>query len=380
MKNSFLFIKRNIIARYLLVAVFLLFIISSTRNVFETPTLKLLFDETRIVLLTCFFLISVRAIKINFIGIVFLGIAIIKVTFDGDLFIGQLVVGIFISRLLFDLERNEVIASLVSWSTIAIVTVIFFVKIGFIESKIGFNPIAASTILAIEHKEDWGFWHPNIISSLLAGCMVASFYIGNRKFFALSIIAYLVVLTGTVSRTFLFIPIILIIFFAIESRGYLSSKLSLLFALSLGLVSSFLSFLFVFPALLKSFLSERFYQTIDGVVSHRLDISYRLIQGVDFFEYFSGLHQIKLEVDSLFVNFALSQGGIVYVLFLMFLIYSMFLAFKKKMTKELLVISLFMLISNFEDVTGISSLFFVVFCICLFYIFNKKSTNYRLNY
>ena len=84
------------------------------------------------------------------------------------------------------------------------------------------------------------------------------------------------------------------------------------------------------------------------------------MQELNLFELVTGWSSIKHELDSAYINTIFSQGYLIYLAVTIGLFYIQFIAYKSKMLKEAMAISLFMLIANFETPIGASSLIFIV--------------------
>ncbi|AZE62674.1 MULTISPECIES: hypothetical protein [Pseudomonas fluorescens group] len=370
-------ISRGRLAAIALAVSFSAYIISSLQPVFENPGLRLLIDSLRVLGLLVVLLVYLKYVKINLLFLGLAALAVAGVVVARDVFFAQLVVGLLFARLLFKAGFESLVGRALEVSLLFLCVIVAGVKFGYIDSKVGINPLAAtSTAFVVEKKEYWGFWQPNIISMLVSGCLIAAFYLGRSRLYWVAMLVYLMVLTGTVSRTFLVVPVLTLLFIWIDQAG-LSKRPAVLGGLLLGALSAcFMSVLFVFPNALRSIVGQAVYHNLDNILSYRLVIAERIMHPLTPFELLTGWHDKKAEVDSFFINFALSQGVLIYLVLVGYLGYVSVQAFKQKKSRELMVLLLFLVVANFEKISGISSLFYLCSCCCLFCVMSRRSTAY----
>lgn len=350
------------------------YIISSLQPVFDNPGLRLLADSFRVAGLLVVLVLFLRHVKLNLVSFGLATLALLGLLLARDVFFAQLVVGLLFAWLLFKAGFAPLAGRTLGVSLVLLCLVVAAVKLGFIESKVGFNPLASTTTaFVVEKKEFWGFWQPNIISALVSGCLITAFYLGRNRLYWLAMLVYLVVLSGTVSRTFLIVPLLTLLFIAMDRKGLCRSALVLSGLLVGALASCVMSLLFVFPGALRSLVGDGLFRNLDNILSYRLGISERLMREFTPFELLTGWHDRKTEVDSLFINLVLSQGVLIYLALISFLGLVCIWAFKQKMARELTVLLLFVLVANFEKISGISSLFYLCGGCCVFAVLSARS-------
>lgn len=135
-------------------------------------------------------------------------------------------------------------------------------------------------------------------------------------------------------------------------------------ALILGIVSMFVAWLVTVPQALSSLLGSATITALDQLFSFRISIARRVIEPLSGLELATGIHDKKIQIDSLFVNYIISQGLISFLAISLFISYIMIDLFKRRKSKELLIISLYLLVSNFESTASASSLIFVILIAC----------------
>ena len=121
---------------------------------------------------------------------------------------------------------------------------------------------------------------------------------------------------------------------------------------------------FVFPDLTFYILGDKLFYSLDVILSYRLSIAQRVLGELSFFELLSGFHEKNVEVDSFYINFVLSFGVFIYVLLVFFLVYTGLLAFIRRNSKEIFFLSIFLLLSNFEKMSGINSFRITSYNVC----------------
>lgn len=348
------------------------FIISSLKFIYEFPELKRNVDLFRLVLVFIVFLVSFKYVRFNAAIFVLSIVSLPYILFKFDVFVFQLIVGLILAWFVFNLDYKEILTQSLMWAILLLTVVVVLVKVGVIESGVGVNNLASQSTFIVENKDDWGFWHPNVVSFLVIACITSSFYFSAYRIHILSLIIYAFILTGTVSRTFVIVPLLTTVFFLFEKIGVTQKRFFLLFCLSFYFLSFLLSLFFVFPGLTLFFLGDAIFNNLDIVLSYRLSIAQRVLEPLSAFELLSGFHNKNVEVDSVYINFVLSFGVLLYFFMLLFLLYSGFVAFMRKASKEMFFLSIFFLLSNFEKISGISSLFYITACIAFFSLYKAK--------
>lgn len=368
------FYKRsvNYVVELFFLTIVCAFIISSLKFIYEFPELKKNIDFFRLSLVSFVFFISFRMVRFNVAIFIFSIVSFPYILFKFDVFAFQLIVGLLLAWFVFNFDYERILIKSLMWAIFLLAGVVFLVKIGAIESGVGVNHLASQSTFIVEHKDDWGFWHPNVVSFLVIACIISSFYLSAYRIYILSLIIYTLILTGTVSRTFIIVPLLTAIFVFFEKIGVAQKKFFLFCCLSFYFLSFLLSLFFVFPELTSFFLGDAVFNNLDIVLSYRLSIAQRVLEPLSFFELLSGAHKKNIEVDSIYINFVLSFGVLLYIFMLLFLLYSGFIAFMRKASKEMFFLSIFFLLSNFENISGISSLFYITACIAFFSIYKPR--------
>jgi len=357
-----------------------MFVISSLRFIYEVPSLKKDIDVFRLFIVCFIFLIFLIKTKINMAILVFSLISIPYVLLKLDVFGFQVVVGLIISWTVFNFDHKQIVIQSIQVTNFLLIIVIFLVKFGMLEATVGVNNLASQSDLIVANKYDWGFWHPNVVSFFAVGCIICSFYYSSYKTYILSLIVYAFILTATVSRTFILVPVLTLFFLFFEVLSISKKRYFLFIIILFYLLSVFLSLFFVFPDLTFYILGDKLFYSLDVILSYRLSIAQRVLGELSFFELLSGFHEKNVEVDSFYINFVLSFGVFIYVLLVFFLVYTGLLAFIRRNSKEIFFLSIFLLLSNFEKMSGINSLFYITACVSLFRIYKLDYKIYVAQY
>ncbi len=361
---NFLTVSKTKLLSRLAIASFILFALSSTQEIYYNPSIKMVFDIARgtailifIALYTFNYSISRKMLIAGFFFLIW------SFAFK-DWFFLDAGCGFILSSLVIRLDRNRIIRS-TAWWLISITTLtVMLAKLGLIQSATFTNTLYSDVAFSTGSKESLGFWQPNVVSLLVISCMIAGFYLDDKKLMFTTILVYLFIIQETVSRTYIPIPIVIIIYYFAK---YLSLHRSVLFTLPvllLGITSILTAWLVAVPQALSSLLGPAAITTLDQLFSYRISIARRVIEPLSGIELISGIHDKKIQIDSLFVNYVISQGLILLFAASLFITYIMFDLFKRRKPKELIIISLYLLISNFESTASVSSLVFVIFIAC----------------
>lgn len=226
--------------------------------------------------------------------------------------------------------------------------------------------------LTVTSKNYWGMWHPNIINSLITACCLAFYFFEKKKLYICSLILLAVVAMETISRTYLFIPLLTLPLLFPQSFIQKHSKIIKFSYQTLALIALLLSFLLILPNFIQSILSSKTYYTIDHLLSYRLSIFNSAINQLSVTEYFFGSLGTRKEVDSFFINLMVNHGLIIYMAFFFFITYGILK--KRQNIKRISCIAIFLLLGNFEDISGSSSITFILFVICLMETFKPRKT------
>src|SRR5690606_24444692 len=190
----------------------LLFVLSSTRELYYTEY-KIILDILRLGCVSLIVLINAKLYKTSAKFFILALVLIFYCILTGSIFVGQILLALLFSFIFMKRGFRDLISPAITWSIFAIAILMGLSILGVIDSGVGYNPLSEENNIVIEYKYDWGFWHPNIISHLLSGCILASFYLGHKKQFFWSSLLYIVVLTETVSRTYFVMLIVLMWYF-----------------------------------------------------------------------------------------------------------------------------------------------------------------------
>lgn len=355
--------KKSLLSK-IAIASFILFALSSTQEIYYSPEIKTVFDIARGSCILAFialyaFNYSVSR-KMVVAGLFFLTWSI---AFK-DWFFLDAGSGIILSILIINLNKYQIIRSTAWWLIIITIVTVALAKLGVIQSATFTNTLYSDVAFSTGSKESLGFWQPNIVSLLVISCMIAGFYLDDKKLIIISILVYLFIIQETVSRTYIPIPMAIVTYYVAKRISLHRSVFFTLPALILGIVSMFVAWLVTVPQALSSLLGSATITALDQLFSFRISIARRVIEPLSGLELATGIHDKKIQIDSLFVNYIISQGLISFLAISLFISYIMIDLFKRRKSKELLIISLYLLVSNFESTASASSLIFVILIAC----------------
>lgn len=345
---------------YLLALTFLIYSAGLLDIIMHSDGLKIYLDMSRALILLCFLLLTVKVTPYDSKGLMFCLYALLCVIIFHDMFILEVATGLLVAFTINKKNTTTYIKLAIIATLLVVIPAMLLAKMGVINSVVFIAPSTADTTLTAASKDTFGFWHPNQITLLVAGCLLASFYIGNRKLLILCILTYAVLLGSTISRTFLPIPILVVLHTILPTNNKTIRSLLLLGTFGISILATLISLITSLPLILKTALSPENYIVADKILSYRLQIIERYMQELNLFELVTGWSSIKHELDSAYINTIFSQGYLIYLAVTIGLFYIQFIAYKSKMLKEAMAISLFMLIANFETPIGASSLIFIV--------------------
>ena len=281
----------------------------------------------------------------------------------------QAATGVFIAWVLY--KGNNInalyIASLILF--VLCCSIVLLVLLNLTESKIALNLETSDMQFTVTSKNYWGMWHPNIISSLITSCSLIFYFFEKKKLYICSLMLLLVVATETLSRTYLVIPLLTLPL--LLSRSTTQRYLSLIKAsyLTLALTSLFISLVLISPNFLSSITPHQIYYIIDSLLSYRLSIFNNAINELSVIEYFFGSFGNYKEVDSFFINLIVNHGIFIFMIFFLLVTYG--LLKKQQSLKTVSCIAVFLLVGNFEDISGSSSLPYLIFCISIFFVMGQ---------
>ena len=355
--------KKSLLSK-IAIASFILFALSSTQEIYYSPEIKTVFDIARGSCILAFialyaFNYSVSR-KMVVAGLFFLTWSI---AFK-DWFFLDAGSGIILSILIINLNKYQIIRSTAWWLIIITIVTVALAKLGVIQSATFTNTLYSDVAFSTGSKESLGFWQPNIVSLLVISCMIAGFYLDDKKLIIISILVYLFIIQETVSRTYIPIPMAIVTYYVAKRISLHRSVFFTLPALILGIESMFVAWLVTVPQALSSLLGSATITALDQLFSFRISIARRVIEPLSGLELATGIHDKKIQIDSLFVNYIISQGLISFLAISLFISYIMIDLFKRRKSKELLIISLYLLVSNFESTASASSLIFVILIAC----------------
>lgn len=355
--------KKSLLSK-IAIASFILFALSSTQEIYYSPEIKTVFDIARGSCILAFialyaFNYSVSR-KMVVAGLFFLTWSI---AFK-DWFFLDAGSGIILSILIINLNKYQIIRSTAWWLIIITIVTVALAKLGVIQSATFTNTLYSDVAFSTGSKESLGFWQPNIVSLLVISCMIAGFYLDDKKLIIISILVYLFIIQETVSRTYIPIPMAIVTYYVAKRISLHRSVFFTLPALILGIVSMFVAWLVTVPQALSSLLGSATITALDQLFSFRISIARRVIEPLSGLQLATGIHDKKIQIDSLFVNYIISQGLISFLAISLFISYIMIDLFKRRKSKELLIISLYLLVSNFESTASASSLIFVILIAC----------------
>lgn len=355
--------KIKILSRLAIVS-FILFALSSTQEIYYNPSIKMVFDIARGASILIFialyaFNYSISR-KILIAGFFFL---IWSIAFK-DWFFLDAGCGFILSSLIIRLDRDRIICSTAWWLILITTLTVALAKLGLIQSATFTNTLYSDVAFSTGSKESLGFWQPNVVSLLVISCMIAGFYLDNKRIIFTTTIVYLFIVQETVSRTYIPIPIVIFIYYFAKHLSLHRSVLFTLPVLLLGIISILTAWLATVPQALSSLLGPAAITALDQLFSYRISIARRVIEPLSGIELMSGIHDKKIQIDSLFANYIISQGLILFFAVSLFITYIMLDLFKRRKSKELVIIALYLLISNFESTASVSSLAFVIFIAC----------------
>ncbi len=355
--------KTKLLSR-IAIASFILFALSSTQEVYYNPAIKIIFDITRgasILIFIAFYAFNYSiSRKMLIVGLFFL---IWSISFK-DWFFLDAGCGFILSILIIRLDKDKIIRSTAWWLILITTLTIVLAKLGLIQSATFTNTLYSDVAFSTGSKESLGFWQPNVVSLLIISCMISGFYLDDKKLIFTTVLVYLFIIQETVSRTYIPIPIVIFIYYSAKFFSLHRTAFFTLPILLLGITSMLIAWLVTVPQALSSFLGPAAITALDQLFSYRISIARRVIEPLSGIELMSGIHDKKIQIDSLFVNYIISQGLVLFFAVSLFVSYIMFDLFKRRKSKELLIISLYLLISNFESTASVSSLVFVIFIAC----------------
>lgn len=365
MKNSNsskspLSIPLHSVSIYLLALTFLIYSAGLLDVIMHSDGLKIYLDITRALLLLLFLLTSIKVTPYDSKVLMFCLYALLCVTIFHDMFILEIATGSLVALTISKKKPTIYLKPAIIATLAVVIPAMFLAKMGIINSVVFIAPGTADNTLTAASKDTFGFWHPNQITLLVAGCLLTSFYIGNKKLLVFCMLTYAVLLESTISRTFLPIPILIVLYTVLPSNNKIVRSCFLLGTVVISIFATLASLVTSLPLILKSTLTPENYIIADKILSYRLQIIERYMEDLTLFELVTGWSPIKHELDSAYINTIFSQGYLIYLAVTLGLFYIQFVAVKHKMIKEAMVISLFMLIANFETPIGASSLIFIV--------------------
>lgn len=358
--NSPFSISLSAASTYFLAFAFLIYSAGLLDVIMHSDGLKIYLDIIRALLLLGFLLLTIKVTPYNSKGLMFCLYALLCVIIFHDMFILEVATGLLVAFTINKKNPTTYLKLAIIATLLVVIPAMLLAKLGIINSVVFIAPSTADNTLTAASKDAFGFWHPNQITLLVSGCLLASFYISDKKLVAFCIITYAVLLESTISRTFLPIPILIALYTALPTNNKIIRSFFLLGTFAISIIATLTSLITSLPIILKTILTPENYIIIDKILSYRLQIIERYMQDLNLFELVTGWSPIKHELDSAYINTIFSQGYLIYLAVTIGLFYIQFIAYKNKMIKEAIVISLFMLISNFETPIGASSLIFIV--------------------
>lgn len=367
------FISQSTLSAYLLATTFFIYSAGLLDVIMHSEGLKIYLDIARALTLLFFLFLSINITPYNSKGVMLCLYALLSIVIFHDMFILEATTGTLVALTIYQKNTTQYIRLSIIATLIVVIPAMALAKTGVINSVVFVPPNAEDKVLTAASKDTFGFWHPNQITLLVAGCLLASFYINNRKLILICFATYLVLLSSTISRTFLPIPIMIFLFITLPTNYKIFRSLFLWLTLAISFTSTLISLITSLPFFVKSILTPDAYVAADKILSYRLQIIERHMQNLNLFELTTGWSSTKLEIDSAYINMIFSQGYLVYLAVTIGLLCIQYIAVRKKMLKEAMIIALFMLTSNFETPVGASSLLFIVSAICIISVIKHRN-------
>lgn len=359
-----------------------LFYFSSLKIIYDHSIIKMAFDISRLCILFIIIILTNRSmLLVNKYMILYLAASFVTLLFNynNSFFYHTFLSAVLVLSLhVNNIKLDDILGKSLHTSLYIIVMILLFVKAGIIDGSVGYNPLGEISQIVVSYKYDWGFWQFNTISNIVTGCIVASYYVGRIKLLSFFLLLYVFILTETVSRTFVVIPVIILWSIIISTSNVRSRFLIYLPYLLICILSLVMSACFVFPGLFEKVIGSVNYNLIDVILSYRLSLSALNQENLGGWGYILGKIGDKKLLDSFYINLFTSNGMIVLFPYYLLLITTLFKAVINRMHKEIVVISCFLLISNFESSTNASSLFFLCFLYSVLAVISRKQSNLTL--
>lgn len=372
LSNSALSISQSKTSIYLLAAAFFIYATGLLDVIIHSNGQKIYLDIARAAILLSFLLITIKTTPYNSKLIMLCLYSMLCVTVFHDMFILEITTGLLVALTINKKNTRNYLKISILATLFVVIPAMFLAKIGIINSVVFIAPSTADNTLTAASKDTFGFWHPNQITLLVAGSLLASFYIDSKKLLLVCLLTYAVLLGGTISRTFLPIPILIFLYTIFPSNSKLAHAFFRWTSLAIGVLATAISIITSLPIFLKSLLAPESYLLANKILSNRLQIIDNYMQNLNLFEIVTGWTSEKHELDSAYINMIFSQGYLVYLAVTLAFLYIQVIAFKNKMIKESLVVSLFMLIANFETPVGASSLIYITTLVATIRILDHK--------
>ncbi len=322
---------------------------------------KYYFDMARLVALSLSIVAGFISIKIERHMILLLFFIALILFSNPTVFMSQILASLLLGYIICKKEYDVVITYSVRTSLALIFVVFLLSNIGLIDSGVIYNDAADISNLLVEKKESFGFWHPNVSGSIVAGCLAAAYYFRLRIEYLFSMLMVLYLALSGASRTYIIVSFLIIIC-ELGGRSSFVRRYVSIFAWIGVIMSVFVALMFMLPDASRILLGDRTYYYLDMILSYRLSIAHQSVMlGVED----DGL------IDSFYLNVLNNYGFVVVFASLLSLMVVSYRALRLGMREELVLLFMVSLCANFENTLEPRGILGLVFFVSIFYVINR---------